>query len=549
MIGVFSFVRATTWLIVLALVVCLVPARAVAQTTPGSRVLVMPFSADVDANAPGGTGAALWLGEAASILIAEGLTTAGVGALSRGERLAAFDELNLPMTSALTRATMIRAGELIGASEIVFGELHLGATLQVHARMIRLAAGREMTAITDQASMTDIFPLFARVAGRVASQTGRLRPNATPQTRPLALDAFESYMKGLVATTPATQQRFLESAARQAPNDPRVLMALWSVYSAQELYDKALAAANAVTGDAAVVRRARFAVALSLIDLKRYDGAFQALTTLYADGRGAPIANALGIVQMRRATPPGGSAPATYFKRAVDDEPENTDYLFNLGYAQALAQNASEALIWLREAVRFDAADGDAHLVMSAVLAGTGRAAEAQRELDLARLLGAASESTTRTPSTRVPSGLERLPASPDVTPMLRLRTMVANPAQRDQEETAAFHLANGRKLMGADRDRDAINELRRAIYLAPYEDEPHLLLGQVYQRGGRLPEAIDELKVALWCRETAEGRLALGRALFESGDADGARQALRRALVLSPGLTDAQDLLRRIGG
>jgi Flp pilus assembly protein TadD len=63
------------------------------------------------------------------------------------------------------------------------------------------------------------------------------------------------------------------------------------------------------------------------------------------------------------------------------------------------------------------------------------------------------------------------------------------------------------------------------------------------------LPEAIDELKVALWCRETAEGRLALGRALFESGDTDGARQALRRALVLAPGLTDAQDLLRRIGG
>jgi hypothetical protein len=130
MIGVFSFVRATTWLIVLGLVVCLVPARASAQTTPGSRVLVMPFAADVDANATGGTGAALWLGEAASILITEGLSSAGVGALSRDERLAAFDELNLPMTSALTRATMIRVGELIGASEIVFGDLHLGETLR-----------------------------------------------------------------------------------------------------------------------------------------------------------------------------------------------------------------------------------------------------------------------------------------------------------------------------------------------------------------------------------------------------------------------------------
>jgi Flp pilus assembly protein TadD len=397
--------------------------------------------------------------------------------------------------------------------------------------------------------MTGLFDVFARAAGRIAAQTGRSRTTAAAQTRPLPLDAFESYMKGLVAPTPAVQQRFLESAARQAPTDPRILMALWGVYSAQGLTDKALAVANAVTGDAALVRRARFAVALSMIELKRYDGAFQTLSTLYAGGHAAAISNALGVVQLRRGTPAGSSAPAVYFRRAVDEEPENADYLFNLGYAQALAQTGTEALTSLREAVRFDAADGVAHLVMSAVLAGSGRGAEAQREFDLAKLLGAEPDAAVRTPPARIPASLERVPTSPDVNPPLRLRTMIANPAQRDQQQTAAFHLAQGRTLMAADHDREATNELRRAIYLAPYEDEPHLLLGQVYQRSGRLPEAIDEFKVALWCRETLAGRLALGAALFESGDLPGARQQVSRALVLSPGSTDAQALMRRIGG
>jgi len=307
--------------------------------------------------------------------------------------------------------------------------------------------------------------------------------------------------------------------------------------------------ASVVSGDTALVRRARFAVALSMIELKRYDGAFQALTNLYAGGHAAAISNALGIVQLRRGTAPGTGTPATYFKRAVDEEPENTEYLFNLGYAQALGQNGADALTSLREVVRFDAADGEAHLVMSVVLAGAGRSAEAQREFDLAKLLGAESDPAARVPGTRIPASLERVPSSPDVTPPLRLRTMVANPAQRDQQQTASFHLATGRTLMAADRDREATYELRRAIYLAPYEDEPHLLLGQLYQRAGRLTEAIDEFKVALWCRETVAGRLALAAALFESGDRAGARQEVSRALVLAPGSAEAQALMRRIGG
>ena len=59
------------------------------------------------------------------------------------------------------------------------------------------------------------------------------------------------------------------------------------------------------------------------------------------------------------------------------------------------------------------------------------------------------------------------------------------------------------------------------------------MLLGQVYHRIGQLPQAIDQLKVANWCRETAAGRLALASALLDSGDTSGARIEARRALVL----------------
>jgi tetratricopeptide (TPR) repeat protein len=535
--------------VALTVLVSLWPALLWAQPTPGSRVLIMPFATEVETNAPGGAGAALWLGEAAALLLGEDLTALGVGALAREERVLAFDRLNIPMSAALTRATMIRVGELIGASEVIFGEVKLGTRLQVRARLVRLAAGREMPDTTEEASLEDIFALFSRLASRVAAHTGRLRPTALPLATPLPLETFESYVKGLVATTPAAQQRFLESAIRQAPGDPRILLALWQVYSSQGVHERALATANAVPLESPLSRKARFAVALSLIELKRFDGAYQLLSSLHSGGRSAALSNALGTVQLRRGVAPAGMSPATaYFRRAVDEDPENTDYLFNLGYAHAMASNAAEALTWLREAVRFDAADGDAHLVMSAVLASSGRPAEALREHDLARLLGAVDESAGRTPPTRVPAALERLTTVLDVTPGPRLATVVANPAQRDQRETAAFHLANGRTHFAARRDREAMQELRRAVYLAPYEDEPHLLLGELYRRGGQLPEAIDEFKVAIWCRETAAARLSLATTLFEAGDRTEARREAERALVLAPASTEARDLLERIG-
>jgi tetratricopeptide (TPR) repeat protein len=524
------------------------PGASGAQSVPGSRVLVMPFAAEVEPQAAGGAGAARWLGEAAAVLVTDGLTSLGLGALPRDERVAAFDRLQLPMSAGLTRATMIRIGEIIGASEIVFGEVRLGEKLMVRARIVRLDTGREAPVVTGEATLAEIFPLFERVAGGVASATGRVRAGAVATGTPLPLEAFENYVKGLVAATPASQQRFLEAAMAQVPKDPRILTALWAVYSAQGLHDKALAAANAVPAGSLLSRKARFALALSLIELKRFDGAYKELSTLFTTRPSPALSNALGVVQLRRPAEAGRTPATTYFARAVNDLPDNTDYLFNLGYAHALAHNSTDALLWLRETVRYDAADGDAHIVMAVVLQAAGRTAEAQRERELARLLGTNVESIGAIGGP-VPPGLERIGTDLDLSASPRVDAAIATPAQRDQRETALFHVARGRELFTARRDREAINELRRAIYLAPYEDAPHLLLGQLFQRGGQLPAAIDEFQVALWCRESLAGRLALADALLESGDRVLARREADRALALAPGNPEALALIKKIGG
>jgi tetratricopeptide (TPR) repeat protein len=536
--------------VLFTLAALLVPALVSAQQVPGTRVLVMPFAAESDAKAPGGIGAARWLSEAAAVLISDGLAARSVGVLHRDDRIAVFDRLQLPVVFPLTRATTIRVGDLIGATEIVFGEIKLGQRLSVRARLVRLTTGQQLPDIADEAPLAEMFQLFERVSDRVAASTGRPLASSPIRMPALSLEAFENYVKGLVAATPAAQQRFFETALTQAPRDPRILIALWDAYTAQGAHDKALAAANAVPAGTPDSRRAKFAVALSLIELRRFDGAFSALNTLYAERPDPGISNALGILQLRRGAPaPGPAAPTVYFGRAADNDPSNTDYVFNLGYAFALANDSPSALFWLREVVRYDAADGDAHLVMSAVLTASGKTVEAQREFDLARLLGTSAELMGATPTAKVPPGLERTQADLEATVGRRADAVIANPGQRDQQETAAFHLARGRRLFEEQKDREALDELRRAMYLAPYLDEPHLLAGRLYRRSGRLNEAIDEFKVAIWCRETAQARLALAEALFEAGEKDAARKEAERALMLDPQSSAARELLKKIGG
>ena len=41
--------------------------------------------------------------------------------------------------------------------------------------------------------------------------------------------------------------------------------------------------------------------------------------------------------------------------------------------------------------------------------------------------------------------------------------------------------------------------ELRRAVYLSPYEAQAHLLIGRIHLRAGRPQEAVDALKISIW--------------------------------------------------
>ena len=519
---------------------------ATAQAVGDAPVVVLPF--ENPAHEPRLT----WMREGAAILLTDALAALGAQVIEREERLQAFDRLQFPAQATLSRASTIRVGHALSAASVVSGTVHVqGDQLIVRARVVRIDTGRLLPEVEASGPLTDMFTVFATLAQTiqgvpadpVVNRGGNDRLARSPQV-------FELYVKGLVAETPSTALAFLEQALKAAPAYDRVRLALWELHSESSQHQRALDAVSAIAPASRLYREGRFRAALSNLHLKRFDEALQILRVMQSEQPAAPVANAIGVAELRRfaAVQPGRAT--YYFSLASELDPTDGDLFFNLGYAYWLDKDANAAIYWLREAVRRDPADGDAHFILSVALQLTGATAEAARERELAHRLSSKYKGWEAKPvaGDPVPRGLERL--NEELMPArARVENVIADAGQRDQEKLAAFHLDAGRRAFEREADREAIQELGRAIYLSPYLAEAHLLLGRLYLRGGRAADAVEELKIALWSEPSVPAHLALAEAFLQVEDHAAARAEVDRALALDPNSVEAQALKAKLGG
>jgi tetratricopeptide (TPR) repeat protein len=499
------------------------------------RILIAPFAA------PSRDGRTYWLGEAIAVLIADDISARGLGAIARQTRERAYDQLHLPPNAVLSRATVIRVGQVVGAEQVLVGDVQVdGESLTIRARPIRIDLGRADLEITERGPLTELFSIAQRVARR-AVPGGNLQ-----SAQPPSLQAFEQFVKGLLAEQPASQATFLETALKLDPSYDRARLALWDVRTAQGDHAAALATIKRVSSDSMVARRARFRAAVSLIGLKQYDEAYSMLKSLDGELSEAAVVNNLGIVQLRRGWTAETGKPAYFFTKAATAEPDDPDLLFNLGYAYAVDRDPQAAIYWLREALRRNPADGDAHVVLAEALESAGSSVEAARERELAEQLASRYATIGRRAGEPLPRGLERLRQDLDSRRDVTVEQIVST-TQRDQKDVAQFHLDRGRRLFEREQDRDAMLELRRAVFLSPYEADAHLLIGRIHLRAGRTREAVDALKISIWSHDGAPAHVALAQAYLQLKDPAAARAQIQRALVLDPSSTDAKQLQAKI--
>jgi len=441
-----------------------------------------------------------WLSEGSAVLLTDDLQALGVPAIVRDDRQRAFERLRVPPVATLSHATVIRLGQIVGAGQVVVGSFDLkGDELTVRARTIRLDTGRMSTEIVSHGPLADIFGVYAGIARRLVPNTS-VSAEQMEQGHPPP-PAFEQFIKGLLAESPATKTTFLTQALKLYPAFQRARIAMWDVHTGDGEHQRALAVVRQVPQASRLSRQARFLAGISMLNLDQHQEAYTTFQQLQVERPDPSLLNNLGVIQLRRpAGSPGGRA-ISFFGQAVNTDATDADLFFNLGYAYWLDKDLQGAIYWLREAVRRNPADDAAHYVLGVALQASGSTAEAAREKELARQLSSTfADWEAKQPGANiVPRGLERVKTDIDVAASFRVESAIVASEQRDQRELATFHLDRGRRLFQQERDEEAIAELRRVVYLSPYQSEAHLLLGRIYVRTGRPQEAVNALKISVW--------------------------------------------------
>jgi tetratricopeptide (TPR) repeat protein len=416
----------------------------------------------------------------------------------------------------------------------------------VRARDIALEPGRIQNNVTERGPMTDLFGTFDRLARTLAPTSGPIAAAAAID-RPV-LPAFESYIKGMLADKTETAVSYLNAALQAQPTFDRARLALWDVYDREGEHERALSSVIPIAAASPWSRRAQFLAGLSEIYLNRNDAAFATFKALADHDPDAQVMNNLGVVQMRRGGSPQAGRATYFFDKAATADSTDPDYHFNLGYAYWEDHDTQAAIYWLREAVRRNVADGDAHFVLAAALSAAGEAAEANRERELARRLSSTYAEWEKRPGPDiVPKGLERIKRDGELPRAARIDDTLAGAGQRNQQDLARFYLDRGLREYAQENDRDALADLNRVLFLSPYQAEAHLLVGRIYLRGGRFHDAIDAFKISLWSAESADAHAALADAYLASKDNDAARAEAERALGMSPSLPAAQAVLDKL--
>jgi tetratricopeptide (TPR) repeat protein len=312
-----------------------------------------------------------WIGESIADTVRESLASAGVLALGREERLEALRRQSLRPSAVLTLASIMKVGESLDASIVVWGHYELQppaanspagsrGTLSITARVLNLKRLRPGPEFTESGALERLGLLEARVSWRTLDL---LAPKAASSEdaflrnwQRVRLDAMESYIRGLLASNPEEQRRLFLQAARLDAGYSQPCFQLGISYWRRKDYRAAAGWLKRVSQTDPHYLESQFFLGLCDYQLADYAAAEKCFQTVAATVPLNEVYNDLGAAQSRRDL----SAAIASFQKAVEGDRTDPDYHFNLACALWQAGQFAEAAKSLRAGLQQNPDDQEA---------------------------------------------------------------------------------------------------------------------------------------------------------------------------------------------
>jgi tetratricopeptide (TPR) repeat protein len=504
----------------------------VAQIIAGRTMVVIPF--ENTSPTPG----LEWIGESFPEAFHEQLNSPVLYVASRDERLRAYDRQGIPAGVHASRASLYRLAEQMDVDYAVLGSYRFdGERLTATAQLLDMRLQRLSPAATESAPLGDLGALQSALAWdvlrlvRIDFSVPKDKYVASVAT--MRLDAQENYIRGMLAATIEERLRYYREATRLSPDYARAWLELGKTYYAQRAYEPAIVALSQVLqsslNSGALAREASFYLGLAAYAHGDYPKSESAFEFVAARLPLAEVYNNLGVVAASRGKT---KTAADYFERAIQNDPSDPDYHFNLALALAQAGDRAGEARELRATLDHHANDEQAKVLLDGLAPAVGN--------------GIVVASITSKPP------LERIKRNYEEDAFRQMTMQIGSWAEErfvrsDPHAHARFHIELGRELLAHGFTTEAESEFRHAATIDPTSAAPLTALAEDYDARGDAIEARAQAEAALRIRESADAYLLLARLDLRENKVDAAAEHINRALQLEPANSAGQDLRRTL--
>jgi Flp pilus assembly protein TadD/TolB-like protein len=514
--------KVRTHFVILGLVLILTTGSAVCAATEShvaNTLLILPF--ENQSHAPG----LEWISESFPEVLSQRMSSSPMYIIARDERRYAFDRLGIPANVKLSRATIFEVAQQMDVDYVVLGHYNFdGQIFQSSAQLLDMNTLRLSPEVSESGPLANLIDLQSGLAWDLLRVLDPDQVSSRNQfvssSPPIRLDALENYIRGIMAGSNDEKIKRLREAVRLSPSYSLALLQLGKAYYAEHNYAEAIPTFKQIAKNSPQALEANFDAGLSSYYAGDFATAESSFAFVASEMPLTEVYNNLGVVSSRR-----GKSAVEYFRKAVQADPNDSDYRFNLAVTLLRAGDVNGATSQLREALVLRSDDK-----------------EARGLLDSALLPHAVF--------TKLP--LERIKSNYDETSFRELAMEIDNANEArlvssDPQTHADYHVEQGLNLLTQGFVTEAQKEFQEAIHINSLNAAAHSGLAHVLEKLDDIAGARSEANLAAKLQPSAEAHTILGELSLKEGDTQTAQAEADKALALDPSYVAAQALHQEI--
>jgi len=496
----------------------------------GRLLLVLPF-----ANHTGQPNLD-WIGEGAADIFNRRLDAAGFLTISRDDRLYALDRLGLPVNFRPSRATTIRIAQLLDADFVIIGAYtQTGDQLSATAQILNLHQLTLSPPLQEQSNLKNLLDTLNSLAWDAAR---KLDPSysVAKQTflaadTPLRPDAFENYVRGMIAEAPSDRIVHLREAIRLSPGFAPARLELGRAYFANQDYEDAATVFGQMPRDDPNALEADFYRGLAFLYTANYLKAEDAFAFVATQLPLPEVVNNEGVAASRR-----GHDGAPFFQRAIASDPRDADYHFNLAIALRKQNDIPGAIREVDAALKLDPADSEAQAFAAALKQPV------PEKIDPDKSPAIPNDSLPLERIKRSYNETEFRQAAFEMEQMQSMRLAALPPNQR-----AAKLVTDGNQFLNRGLILEAEREYQAALEANPSDALAHAGLAQVREHSEDLKAARAEAQQSITLAPNVPAYLVLARLDLKSKQLPAAAADVSSALHIEPANANALSMKQAV--